>query len=179
MKTKIIIGTLLCAITIGPADALSILPEVNFGKCCTKKGVTSDATKRGDCEEWSCVSYTGGPQFAVYFCETCNTGYVFNTLSGNCGTDTGYTYPTCVEGALSCAAGQYVASTKDRCVDCPSDSYGNKGTSKSGATSITDCYIPTGSKFSNSTGSGEYSSNCFYTDGAGGGVLPSLPGGVL
>lgn len=59
-----------------------------------------------------------------------------------------------------CSAGYYGSSTNGTtgCTACP-----NGGTSVAGSnTSITSCYLPTGTKFSDTSGSGEYTENCYY-----------------
>lgn len=61
-----------------------------------------------------------------------------------------------------CAAGYYGASLNGTsgCTACP-----NGGTSVAGSnTSITSCYLPAGTKFSDTSGSGEYTENCHYTE---------------
>ena len=69
---------------------------------------------------------------------------------------------TCNGGkTFSCNKGYYKDGTS--CKQCPS-SGGIAGTTKnSGATSITECYLPSGTSFSDSYGSGTYTSDCYYT----------------
>lgn len=64
-----------------------------------------------------------------------------------------------------CIAGYYGSGSS--CTRCPS-SGGVYGTSAVGSTSITSCYMPSGTtiSFSDSTGSGteKYTSDCYYTN---------------
>lgn len=75
----------------------------------------------------------------------CPTGYLRNNRE--CGAS--------VKECCICDAGYYGdPSTGGTCIKCPSD-----GTSNKGATKITECYARS---FSDTTGSGEYTSNCYY-----------------
>ena len=61
-----------------------------------------------------------------------------------------------------CAAGYYGSGVN--CTQCPS-SGGITGTSVAGDNAtITKCYIPSGTSFSDSTGSGTYTNNCYWTN---------------
>ena len=62
---------------------------------------------------------------------------------------------------LSCPAGQYMDTSQllKTCRDCPSP-----GTSASGSTGITSCYIPSGYTGSDGTGSYKYAANCYYKE---------------
>ncbi|MDE6477961.1 MAG: hypothetical protein K2L94_01795 [Alphaproteobacteria bacterium] len=55
-----------------------------------------------------------------------------------------------------CLDGQYPSSGV--CVDCP-----DGGTTSGGAASITDCYQPSGTSFSDTAGSGTYTRDCYYS----------------
>jgi len=55
-----------------------------------------------------------------------------------------------------CSAGYY--KNGDTCSECPGD-----GTSMGGPVPITACYLPKGTKFSDTTGSGEYTADCHYS----------------
>ena len=63
-----------------------------------------------------------------------------------------------------CARGYYGTSTNGTsgCTRCPASGgiYGT--TAAAGSTVITSCYIPSGNTFSDSTGSGTYTGNCYY-----------------
>ncbi len=63
-----------------------------------------------------------------------------------------------------CARGYYGTSTNGTsgCTRCPASGgiYGT--TPAASSTVITSCYIPSGNTFSDSTGSGTYTGNCYY-----------------
>ena len=63
-----------------------------------------------------------------------------------------------------CAAGYYgnPTSCTSGCTACPSDAYGNYGTTAGGAKTVSECYIPSGQPFSDATGSGTYTNKCSY-----------------
>ena len=74
----------------------------------------------------------------------------------------------CADGYYGTAKGTSdsnpTATTMSGCTVCPT-SGGLKGTSVAGDNAtITKCYIPSGTSFSDSTGSGTYSNNCYWTN---------------
>ena len=74
---------------------------------------------------------------------------------------------TCKETTVyQCAVGYYGRSTNGTsgCTRCPASGgiYGT--TAAAGSTAVTSCYIPSGTTFSDSTGSGTYTGNCYYTN---------------
>jgi len=80
---------------------------------------------------------------------SCNAGYY---MSGT----------TCKPGSV----GTYksVSGSQTSCSACPS-SGGTAGTTKSqGSTAITQCYIPAGASFSDSTGTYDYADDCYYSN---------------
>lgn len=85
-----------------------------------------------------------------------NTGYEKRTVCNTttCATSTEY----------RCAVGYYGASTNGTsgCSRCPASGGVYGTTASAGSTSITACYIPSGSAFSDGTGAGTYTGNCFY-----------------
>lgn len=87
---------------------------------------------------YSCVCNDKYGQLATSAEVVCDTGYY--------GTPT-YTYTE--------RYGDYFAG----CYPCPSSGT----TAAPGATSITECYIPSGNTFADDSGSGEYSGDCYYT----------------
>ena len=62
----------------------------------------------------------------------------------------------------SCKPGYYLDSGD--CVRCPSSGgvYGTTVDKNTGG--ITSCYIPSGNSFSDTSGSGVYASDCYYTE---------------
>ena len=121
----------------------------------------------------SCQQYCTSTNFYIEYdeCEKCaipcssttswltsngKTGYERRTVcSSGCGT---YEY--------RCAAGYYGKPTNDTsgCTKCPSS--GNvAGQSVAGSNSaITSCYIPANTSLSDSTGTYQYTSNCYYSN---------------
>lgn len=64
----------------------------------------------------------------------------------------------------SCKAGYYYDSNDKTCTRCPS-SGGVYGTTVDKNTDgITSCYIPSGTAFSDTTGTGTYTENCYYSN---------------
>jgi len=72
----------------------------------------------------------------------------------------------CIKNSLGarcdyeCHTGYF--GTGKNCTRCPSSGgiYGT--TDNPGATQITECYLPSGTEFSDSTGSGVYTGKCYY-----------------
>lgn len=62
----------------------------------------------------------------------------------------------------SCKPGYYLSDGD--CKRCPSSGgvYGTTADKNTGG--ITSCYIPSGNSFSDSTGSGTYTGNCYYSN---------------
>lgn len=64
----------------------------------------------------------------------------------------------CASGAYGTARGSsYSIGNLSGCSRCPSG-----GTSSAGSTSITSCYIPSGTAFNETSGTGTYTQNCYY-----------------
>lgn len=118
-----------------------------------------------------CYKNGSGKYFLLKYCSNCSSGYKLNE----------YYFEACSNGNLTspfqichkiCAVGYY--NTKNdplSCTQCPqwSGVYTNSAkttlargtTSKSGATTITDCYIAAGTYY-DATGTFKISSNCQY-----------------
>jgi len=95
----------------------------------------------------------------------CASGYYGTATSATSGCTKCPANATCAGGngsTFSCAKGYYKDGTV--CARCPSSGgiYGT--TASTGATSITSCYLPSGTTFSDSTGSGTYTSDCYYVN---------------
>ncbi len=96
------------------------------------------------------------------FCNGCTFGTITSKIvNGVCTPEctTGGTGPIIpIDPIESCKQNQYKIAK--RCVDCP-----NGGTTHNlgGGSDITDCYIPSGTQFSDSTGTGIYTGNCNYS----------------
>lgn len=95
----------------------------------------------------------------------CNAGYYGTATSGSSGCTACPANATCAGGNGStfvCNQGYYKSGSA--CARCPS-SGGVYGTTKSsGATSITACYMPSGTAFSDTSGRGSYTGDCYYTN---------------
>ncbi len=91
----------------------------------------------------------GYEQFTARSCD-CSTG------SPVCSSDTSY----------RCAVGYWGFSFNGTtgCTQCQSSEGANGTTKNPDSSQITYCYIPEGSGFGNSTGSGVYTSDCYYTN---------------
>lgn len=98
----------------------------------------------------NCNSTDWGPHITGYESRTTAT-----CLAGSCRKSVSY----------RCAAGYYgnflVGATG--CTQCPSQ-YNVTGTSEAGSTSITDCYIPAGTTFSTTSGSGKWTDISYYCE---------------
>ena len=156
MKSKLLLIGIMCAIP-GAVHAYDV-PFQN-ALCCLL-GDASDYPGK-NCTEYICTESSTTTTYL--FCESCPDGYLMSTQTKTvCGTS--YTFQSCIKSLVVptlCLIGQY--NDNGTCKQCPSDAYGNAGTTlTSGNNSISDCYIPSGSSFSDSTGSGTYTANCAY-----------------
>lgn len=117
-----------------------------------------------------CSNYSGT---VTICCETCSASTCVSDTTYS-GIGDGYEVKTirecsecngCVgEDLLRCAAGYY-GDGYNTCTQCPKSTETNTyGTSSPGSTSITGCYIPDGTAFSNTTGRGKFTANCNYSN---------------
>lgn len=88
-------------------------------------------------------------------------------LDGSTDTHTDkYIWTVTPTSQYGCAAGYYTTATTPSatmtCTRCPS-SGGIYGTSETGNTSITGCYIPSGTTYNDGTGDVTLSGDCYYT----------------
>lgn len=125
------------------------------------------------------VQTSCSPDGQTYSCycgaDTSSSAYTLKCASGYYGTASySYNYghnfsgctkcpanATCAGGNGStfvCARGYY--KNGNICSQCPSSGT----TTGVGATLITQCYLPSGTTFSESVGSGTYTANCFYAN---------------
>lgn len=100
----------------------------------------------------------------TYSCD-CNTGYYANNQGtmlcdclGKCPANS-----TCSSAtSFSCNKGYYKNGSV--CTRCPSSGGTYGTTASSGATSVTSCYLPSGTTGSDSSGSFTYTGNCYYSE---------------
>ncbi len=75
--------------------------------------------------------------------------------------------PTCKEStSYRCAKGYVGRSTNGTsgCSPCPSSGDVRGTTASAGSISTTNCYLPSGTNFSDNTGRGTYTGDCYYTN---------------
>lgn len=137
------------------------------------------------CNTTTYVCASGGLELVCFFDSDCGTGYVCTdnvcvACSGctDCNNvswasySTGYqrqTTATCncntctKTYAYRCAPGYYGSSTNGTsgCTRCPTEN-NLTGQSAAGASAVTGCYIPSGTSFSDSYGSGIYAGNSYW-----------------
>lgn len=129
--------------------------DISVYQCCVPCGTCSDDS------DFSATGTDGYERRALRSC-TC----------GGC-TVTSYKY--------RCAAGYYGSSSNGTsgCTRCPRYDNGLYGTSEAGSKFITNCYIPAGTSFSDTTGTGTYTAKCSYssTEIIGGEIIaqPAFP----
>lgn len=157
MKSFYLVVGILVLLWGGSANA-----AISYGFC---SGSGKTCWSAADClpDEY-CLGIGGGGGG----CSTCSdcttidwgaysTGYEKRTVA-TCNTST----CVCTKTAeYRCAVGYYGTSTNGTsgCTRCP-----ESGQSVAGSTDITSCYLPAGTAFSDSTGSGTYTSDCYYTE---------------
>lgn len=96
----------------------------------------------------------------TYTTYECGSGYYGTAKSETTGCTKCPSNATCAGGNSStfiCNKNYY--KNGSTCTPCPSPGI----TEKTGVTDIKDCFIPSGTTFSDSTGNGIYTQNCYYT----------------
>lgn len=94
---------------------------------------------------------------------TCASGYYGTATSASAGCTACPDNATCDGGngsTFKCDVGYYKNGTA--CTRCPSSGGVYGTTAAIGATDITECYLPSGTTFSDTGGSGTYTGNCHY-----------------
>lgn len=136
--------TIFAALLLGAAAPMSGFGVVNPGVSlngCTPSGTSCSA----------CTSYK------------CDVGYYGTATSSSSGCTECPANATCSGGNKStffCVKGYY--KTGSTCSQCPASGGVYGTTATAGATSITECYIPSGTLFFQTNGSGEYTGDCYY-----------------
>ncbi len=168
---QIVFGFVICMVGLNPAHGVECVATG-----CTGNEHVLQNTEFARCSETSQSCYGG--QYRIDSCASCDPGRKLSprtvTLDGLC-ANTVVTYFICetdsggggdvdpeipitpVDPETFCLPGYYEKAGS--CEECPPP-----GTSAAHSTSITDCYIPSGSTFSNDTGSGKYQGNCGYVN---------------
>ncbi len=112
-----------------------------------------------DCNTGKCSCQTTGTSYV------CSDGYYGTATSASAGCTACPDNATCAGGNNStfvCAKGYY--KNGNVCTRCPASGGVYGTTDTTGATSITSCYLPSGTSFSDGTGSGTYTSKCYYAN---------------
>ena len=140
----------------GPGTTCECSGGTNAGASCTLNSqcpggtcvnVDDGGIDIGECTPETCKPSVEGWQSCGSYTECEETAECVGNL---CVRNKNY---RCVAGAY----GNPSASNKTVCAPCPSP-----GTSATGSTSQSDCYIPAGTTSSDSTGTYKYTSNCYY-----------------
>lgn len=139
-------------VAILPAAAGKAMAD-NVPFCCTSSIVTA-GTQIG-CNG-AVTQYNCGSGKVYTSCSACQAGYILTPQTGATNCNQQITYQVCHQSNPVCSSGQYFNSSTG-CVPCP-----GTGTSYSGATSITQCFIPSGEVFSDPSGKWRYATNCYY-----------------
>ncbi|MDE6481767.1 MAG: hypothetical protein K2L25_03050 [Alphaproteobacteria bacterium] len=125
--------------------------------CTTKVSGETLFDNAGCCASSSITSTANG----VVSTRKCTTNASYNSL-----TNTLTAMCNCSAATYKCAVGYYGSpkNASSGCTRCPASGgvYGTTGAA--GATSITECYLPSGTAFSDAAGSGEYTGNCYYVE---------------
>ncbi len=145
MKSKTTIS--ICIFSLAICSAMGASCPTGTGS-----GTTMGATGY-NCEKTSAYYPIIGATF--YTCTKCNSSNAYllehKSTYGNCDIS----YYTC-----ECNYGYF--GTQGNCSQCPEYETGKRGSVAAGARTITECYIPGGTGFSDNTGSGTYTDKCFY-----------------
>ncbi|MDE5615701.1 MAG: hypothetical protein K2I81_02615 [Alphaproteobacteria bacterium] len=95
----------------------------------------------------------------------CASGYYGTATSAQSGCTACPGNATCSGGngsVFRCNVGYYKNGTS--CTRCPASGGVYGTTAGAGATSVTECYLPSGTAFSDASGSGTYEGNCYYSN---------------
>lgn len=151
--------------------------SITYESCaqCTQtcSNCTSDAS-------WSATNTAGIQQKVTRTCQCgycaavtqyqCASGYYGTATSASAGCTVCPAHATCAGGNYStfkCTAGYYKhASDATSCSTCPGLNVGGLtvlGTSATGATSVTQCYIPDWEEICDDTGCFEFDEDCYYS----------------
>ncbi len=178
MKTKIIISAIGAGVTlIGNAYAVFIDP-IDCFECREISYPTIGNPVYGECQSYSatccepCNRGTIDPIDPIVCDESLCNGETVTDMGGGCDKVASSacvnnlcqttTIARCQKGYYGTAKLNNLQTSCSGCTACPSSGGIAGTTSGPGATAITECYIPAGTKSSDSTGSFEYTGNCYY-----------------
>lgn len=176
MKTKIIISVIGVGVTlIGNAYAT---PAVTCVECREVSYPTIGNLVYGECQSYGaacCAPCNVGvvdPIDPIVCDESLCNGETVTDMGGGCdkvgskgcvnNICTITTTARCQKGYYGTAKLNNLQTSCSGCTACPSSGGIAGTTSGPSATAITECYIPAGTKSSDSTGSFEYTGNCYY-----------------
>ncbi len=148
-QTRRCLQILKCNVCNGPMDFTSTYyvnnstcPNTNITapRCCVRSPGSTETSN------WTRVSFNVMYQYQETKTYECDGSYTSS-----------FAY-RCASGAYGTARGSsYSIGNLSGCSRCPSG-----GTSSAGSTSITSCYIPSGTAFNETSGTGTYTQNCYY-----------------
>ena len=153
----------MCPITCGASTTYdSRCTNTTFCTSCktstrTANGVTTTTTRSmtSTCSSSCHVTPSCNITSTTY---KCASGYYGTATSAFAGCTKCPNNATCAGGNGStfvCNSGTY--KSLGSCIKCPSP-----GTSAAGSTSVSSCYIPSGTTGSDDSGSYKYTANCYY-----------------
>ena len=93
-------------------------------------------------------------------CEQCASGKWSSAGAGSCSNPPANATVNSTQTGWYCNAGYYKDGSE--CIRCPSYEPQANGTSSAGATSVTECFLPTSYSFSNGTGTYSPSASCYH-----------------
>lgn len=180
MKPKIVISVILASIAC-VENAYGLTTGVLCQECRAISSPAGDDTPAyGPCLEYGnhccepCTIEPGDITLPVCDESKCS-GSTTTSLDGNCEEieTKGCNDNVCsTSSSLRCIKGYYGTPQLERfnfnkctgCEPCPSSGDIAGTTAGPGVTAITECYLPFGTAFSDSIGSGVYDGNCYYTN---------------
>lgn len=160
MKNKFLIITGCAILTALPANAAknccAKCPYNVNAAACTENCCDSPGTSTSEPDANHIITIT--TQTETVTCATSSTGtnLVMCRTTGSCKCEKGY-YGSPAYNLLN-------GGCTGTCTRCPASGGVYGTTASSGATSITECYIPTGTSLSDTTGTYQFTGNCYYSN---------------
>ena len=124
---------------------------------CTTKVSGEGLNTAGCCKSTSISSTTDG----VIKTRACSTNATYDRSTGVVSARCDCGIPT-----YKCAIGYYGSPTNETsgCTRCPASGGVYGTTASAGATSVTECYLRSGTAFSDASGSGRHEGKCYYSN---------------